>query len=517
MNKLSLLAILLMGLLLSCSKDKVNPNEVVVTNLQVTLNPSSFAPLTAMLSFTTDKSVSVRLRVAGQNGSASDVVHDFPMMGQAFEIPVLGLYPDAENEVEVIFLSSDGTVLDSETVSIATKPLISDMPEITINTAEEATMQNGFNFVNYFGHNSQGRPQRPFMFDAYGDIRWYLDYSEHPTLSNLFYDNGMSRLANGNLIFGDGNSGTLYEIDMLGEIVNSWSLQGFGFHHHVIEKPDGNFLVTVNDPNKETVEDVILEIDRNAGTIVNTWDLNESLDNTRRAWPTDLADLNVDWFHANALAYDVENDAIIVSGRTQGLVKLTADNEPIWILAPHRDWQTSGRGDDLNQFLLQPLDAQGAAITDEQVLDGEINHPDFEWSWYQHSPILLPDGHLMLFDNGDNRNYSFTDFSNSNAYSRVVEYNIDEANKTIQQVWSYGKDRRGETFSRIVSKVFYLEEQDHVLFAPGAVVNNGDVNGKVIEINRLSGEVVFEATIIPPMPFFNITFHSVLRFPIYGK
>ena len=309
------------------------------------------------------------------------------------------------------------------------------MPQITINVPSTSSDLE-FNLVNYFGFNANFRPQRPFIFDQFGDIRWYLDFTSSPEFSDLFFDNGMTQLRNGNLLFGNASTRRIYEIDLFGRVIDSWSLQGNDFHHHVIEKPDGNLLVTITDPTKTTVEDVIIEIDRGNAQFANTWDLNNSLDNSRRAWPTDLADLNFDWFHANAIEYSAEDDEIIVSGRTQGVVKLNAQNEVSYILAPHREWNTSGEGTDLTQFLLTPLDANDQPITDMDVLDGVSNHPDFEWSWYQHSPILMPNGNLMIFDNGDNRNYT-----NAGPYSRAVEYEIDEENKTIKQVWSYGKER----------------------------------------------------------------------------
>ncbi|MEM1260074.1 MAG: aryl-sulfate sulfotransferase, partial [Bacteroidota bacterium] len=238
----------------------------------------------------------------------------------------------------------------------------------------------------------------------------------------------------------------------------------------------------------------------------NTWDLNGSLDNSRRAWPTDLADLEVDWFHANAVEYSAGDDEIIVSGRTQGIVKLNSQNEVSYILAPHRDWSTSGSGTELSQFLLIPLDVNDQPITDADVLDGTVNHPDFEWSWYQHSPILMPNGNLMVFDNGDNRNYT-----NFGPYSRAVEYEIDEANKTIKQIWQYGKERGEETYARIVSKVSYIPENNAVLFTSGSSVSGGAAAGKVVEIDYDSKEVIFEATIIPPNSVVNISFHNVLR------
>ncbi|MEM1340346.1 MAG: aryl-sulfate sulfotransferase [Bacteroidota bacterium] len=484
-------------------------NSEVVESIGFQLNPTGYAPLTALVNLQTNQEVTLEVVVVGKNGSASNLVQQFQEVGSDFALEIVGLYPNYENELRVTFFDPSGTVLESGSIPIQTSAVINDMPRITIDQPSNAS-ELQLNFVNYFGFDRNFRPQRPFVFDQFGDIRWYLDFSSHPVLFDLFYDNGMTQLQNGNLLFGDGLSQSIYEIDFLGRIIDSWDLQGNEFHHHVIEKPDGNVLVTINDATKSTVEDVIIEIDRSTGEFITTWDLNASLDNSRRAWPTDLADLNFDWFHANAIEYSAQDNEIIVSGRTQGIVKLNTQNEVRYILAPHRAWGTAGNGTDLKQFLLTPLDAQGQEITDPDVLDGSINHPDFEWSWYQHSPILMPNGNLMVFDNGDNRNYI-----NFGPYSRAVEYKIDEENKTIQQVWSYGKERGEATYARIVSKVSYLPESNSVLFTPGSSVSFGIPSGKVVEIDYTTKQVIFEATIVPPNTVFGISFHNVLRIPFF--
>lgn len=505
--------LLLFFIILACSEeDDTTKDPVTDVQISTTLNPSGLAPLSALLSIQTVENVRVRIRILGQDGPISNIEKEFPDFDNTFSLPVLGLYADFNNTLEVELLNSSGFVIETQNVSIQTQPLSSDLPDIEINSAVRSEMTPGFNLVNYFGHNSEPFPQEAFMFDSFGKIRWYVDFTGVPNLDNLFFDNGLNRLRNGNFIFGDIRSNRLYEIDMLGNIVNTYGLGGFGFHHHVIEKPNGNFLVTVNDPSKSTIEDVIIEIDRNAEIVLNTWDLTQSLDPLRRVWETDLADLDVDWFHANGLSYNEIDNTIIVSGRTQGTVKLNEANEVVWILAPHRDWSVAGNGLNLNQFLLEPLDAQGNPINDSQVLLGWNNLDDFQWAWYQHSPVLLPNGNLMLFDNGENRNYSGT-----GTYSRAVEYRIDDTNKTIQQVWDYGEENGLANYSRIVSKVEYHSATDHVLFTPGAVQNAGTIYGKVIELDHETSDVIFEATIYAPQAFFGITFHNAQRMPIYAE
>lgn len=98
-------------------------------------------------------------------------------------------------------------------------------------------------------------------------------------------------------------------------------------------------------------------------------------------------------------------------------------------------------------------------------------------------------------------------------------YHNDESDMTVRQVWSYGNGRGGETYSRIVSKVSYSAGYNNVLFTPGTVSFSfgGDVFGKVIEVGYGSREVLFEATLRPPIAPFNITFRNVQRMSLYPE
>ena len=524
-SKIGLLTLLII-VLNSCSNDDgpvlpekpiqeepVLPSVDLITADSLILNPSGFAPLSALISLETSQPVTVAMRITGKNGPDSDVLHTFTDSGSEFAIPVHGLYPDYANTVTLNFLDAAGDSLETKTYEIQTAPLNIELPEITINIAKRDQMAEGMTFVNYLGYNENELPKKPFVFDAWGDIRWYLDYTDSPLLNKLFYDNGLERLQNGNLYFaegadfGGGGSNTIYEIDFFGAILNTWEMPGYGFHHDVVEKPNGNFLVTVNKLGATTIEDHIIEIDRESKMIINTWDLNFSLDNSR----TSLTDNTKDWIHVNAVAYDPSDDTIIVSGRTQAMIKLTQTNEVVWIMGPHVGWATSGGGTDLNQYLLQPLDAAGNPITNDAVLSGEENHPDFEWNWYQHATKLMPNGHISLFDNGDNRN-----FTGALKYSRAVEYEINATDMTVKQIWQYGTERGAEMFSFIVSDLDYLADADHMLISPGAAGPSGDKFGKSIEVDYATGEVIFEATIRSDMALGTaVVLHRTERMSFY--
>lgn len=488
------------------TKDVVPPGKVTISNEKVTLNPSGFSPLTATISLETSVATKISLRVVGKHEAETDVVKDFDDIASTHNIPVLGLYADYDNTVELIFKDASGATLGNKSYTIKTAPLPADTyPAITIDAKNTALMAPGMTLVSYFGYKDNPFPQKPFMFDDYGDVRWYFDFRTSATLSNMFYDDGMERLQNGNLYFGDGSTNTIYELDFLGNTIDRWPLNGFLFHHNVQEKPNGNFLVTVSKPGS-TIEDYIIEIDRSSKQIIRTWDLTQSLQYSRQTLTTDP----VDWIHVNAIIYDASDNTIIISGRTQALVKLDENNNVVWIMGCHKGWGIAGNGADLNNFLLQPLDKNDQPITDQNVLDGNTNHTDFEWNWYQHAPLLMPNGHVMLFDNGgDNRN-----FSGAGQYSRAVEYDINTANKTVKQIWEYGKERGAATFSHIVSDVDFLSAENHVIFSPGAV-NNATNYAKVVELDYATQNVLFEATITPQTSFYGITLHRTERLNLY--
>ena len=504
------IALAFAALLTACSaKDSVAPDAAgfAVVNEVVTVNPGGYAPLTALIHVETAVASTVKLTVVGRHGTPSDVVKTFDDLGTTHNLPVLGLYADFENTAQLTFTDAAGTVLGTKTYTVRPGPLPPGvLPVITIDTKKAGLFASGMTLVSYFGYATNSFPQTPFIFDEFGDVRWYLDFRTSPALAKLFYDNGLERLQNGNLYFGDVNSGSIYEIDMLGRVLNTWSLQGYVFHHNVQEKPNGNFLVTVTKPGLATTEDFIIEIDRTTRQIIRTWDLRASLDATRRTLTGDATD----WIHVNAVVYDPSDSTIIVSGRTQALVKLDATNHVVWILGAHKGWGTSGDGTPLAPLLLQPLGAAGQPITDPAVINGDAIHPEFEWNWYQHAPLVMSNGDVMLFDNGGtNRN-----FSGSGQYSRAVQFHIDVAAKTVRQVWTYGKERGAATFSPIVSDVDVLAPSNHVVFSPGAIVN-GTKYGKVIEMDYVTKDVVFEATLTPPLTFFNITLHRSERLSLY--
>ncbi len=464
---------------LGCQKEDVAPKilegEVLRAPIEVSLDPYGRAPLSALAVVRTHRPSTVTV----MDAAAEETRYVSPAADTLHELPVLGLYPDSLNrlEIEVTDEAGNRTI---EVVEVQTEPLPSFLPQIQIVENQSAGKAPGFTFCDFAAGNDGLYLSYPFAFDEQGAIRWALDLGFTGRLTIP-----LQRLKNGNFIVG--RVRTIYEFDLLGKEVNQWILPGFRQHHDLIEKEDGNLIVAVDKDGLETLEDHIIELGRTSGAVIREWDLRQLLDTDR----FDLVHNSNDWLHTNAVWYQEEEDALVVSGRNQGVVKVSGDNELIWILAPHKGWGKAGidgTGPETAPFLLDAVNEQGVPYP-EEVQQGLAAAPDFDWPWGQHAPMYLPNGNLLLFDNGFMRQFGQA----GSGYSRAVEYEIDEALGTVRQVWQYGKERGEEMFSNIISDVDYLEAEGNILITAGIINPAGAPHARIIELHYPNKNVLFEA------------------------
>jgi arylsulfate sulfotransferase len=395
-------------------------------------------------------------------------------------VPLHGLYPGKDNKVVLRLDDQSKAVFAETTLRVQTEELPEFFPDIDVRRADMNRMEPGWT-LSSFSVGDGGRFNTvPFIFDENGDIRWYMD---------LTFLGGMSftinRFQNGNLRVGRGN--TVFEFDQLGHEIRRWEMDGYWYHHESKEMPNGNILVAVNRQDIPTIEDHVVELNRTTGMVVRVWDLRELFESSL----IENSKNPRDWFHMNAIWYDPTDDSLILSGRNQdSVIKVSGDNELIWMLAPHRDWNENVEdavAPDMREYLLTAVDQEGFPFS-KPVQQGVEDAPDFSWSWGQHASMLLPNGNLFLFDNGLNRNFSDVQPN----YSRGVEYKIDAKKMTIQQIWQYGKDRGDGFYSRIVSDVDWLPNTGNRLINPG-IVWEGEPYALITEVTYPEKELVFEA------------------------
>ncbi|MDT0555513.1 aryl-sulfate sulfotransferase [Patiriisocius hiemis] len=472
-----LFVIVFLGVFGGCNKSSFSYDIVPL------LNPNGNTPLTAELSITSNKNCSASIRVLG----TSIYEEKFDSLGKKLKIPVLGLYPNTTNKVEVTLSHKDGETID--TIAIKTEALPNYLPSITINKINRELMEPGWHLCDIHYAKNGVSVSRPMIFDDEGEIRWLLDLSSY---NEIVWP--IQRVKNGNLMFG--SKMNIYEYDMLGNKKKTIPINtNYWLHHELIELPDGNLLLAVKKRDSYVIidgermlsnNDFIIVINPETYEVIKEWDVAKHLDVNRQ-------DLNRktkgNWIHINGLAYDESDKSIIVSGRNQGICKISWDDELKWILSPQKNWGKSGRegnGIDTNEFLLTAIDKDGKPFGKE-VQEGNVSHGNFDFPWGQHAPEVLPNGNILLFDNGYLRN-----FNKEISYSRAVEYDIDEENMQVKQVWEYGKDKGSEYAALLISEADRLLKTNNRLITFGYVLPG---KGKIIETTYPKGEEVFEATL----------------------
>lgn len=481
---------LLLSFLQSCNTGPERFEDLIKGKIGVQVNPYQRVPLGGKFDFETTVPVKVTVEVKGK----TPVKKAYSSFSTRHSIPVLGLYAGTSNEV-VLQLSTQEDKSFSKTFTLGTDPLPAFFPTIEIDQLDRSRMEPGMHLIEMLIANNGKFQSYTIIFDDAGDIRWFMDMSSTGQITYSALRNGF-----GNWLYLDWID--LYELNDLGREIKKETLYDFAGNHYLEELPNGNILmggsrkdaaVRRSDGRQVVTRfDHVLEWNRRENRPEKNWDLAAVLDIDRAVFQADYSlDFAADWFHLNSIA-KTEDGGVIASGRNQGVVKVDSDNQPQWILAPHAAWGKAGRdgnGIHTRDYLLTALDSNGKKLPPIVQL-GTKPSDGFEWSTGQHSLNWLGNGRLLLFDNGLARN-----LNNKPTYSRAVEYQIDEENRTIQQIWQYGKERGLDMYSPITSDVDVLPRTGNRLITAGNIrVNQPAPHAKLIEL--ADGEVVFECRVL---------------------
>jgi len=408
----------------------------------------------------------------------------FPESG--FHVPVFGLYADRDNDVRIHVERNQQEPLEL-TLPIET-PLSKPnedvwVPRITINTALPEQMEPGWTVAEINVEPNPGPPvvfvewTRSIAFDERGAIRWALRFDELPKGETFT----LRRSVNGNIL--TGSLDTIIEVTKLGRSVRRFTLPDHTLNHEIVQIGSkdgyegvsdgttseyfGHLLVLASKNGAATVQDHILELDAETGVLQNDWDLKQVFDPTRTTFvdPEVWAPGVGDWLHDNGLAYSAADESIIVSGRHQGVAKIRRDGSLVWLLAPHLGWN-----EPQSDKLLSAVNAAGTPYDDSVQLGeaaaGDPTAPEFDWPFGQHSPTLLPNGDVLLFDNGCSRHFGPVTAS----YSRAVIYRIDEAAMTVRQLGQFVLTKRESSY--FVSNTHQLPATGNIFIQPGGSPSN---------------------------------------------
>lgn len=462
----------------------------------VLVNPYHISPLTALVSFQTDKPAKVSLTVVGKD-KETGISHDFPEITTHHQIPVYGLY---EGDNTVILTSRSGDEIRVKELKITTEKIpLKNYAKVL--TADTKNMKSGLTFVTPGVIVNPG--SFAFAFDKNGDVRWVLT---DPIMGKM---SPLHMMKNGTLMLGSEEYDpkytvayhSLYELDLMGNIRHKIKVED-DIQHDIVQLPNGNYLALVNTTGKPTICDSVVEFTPD-NEVVDRFEIDAIMGLQNERIPRTLEHYlykdnykrdKMDAMHLNSLNYDPEDDSIIMTARFFNfLMKIDRKTKEIkWILAnPNNPWMTPA----LKQKLLKPLDK------------------DFDYIYGAHAAKPQGNSRFTVLDNGLYRdiydqgaNGPIDTYNPQNSWSRGVEFQVNEKDMTVSVVWEY---KRGPALYN-----HYLGDVDkyaegHYLMNFGDVVADADETigsveaslnpakqpaksfAKMIEVK--DGQLVFEA------------------------
>ena len=412
----------------------INDTNYTFEDPKIIVNPYGISPLTALVIYQTKDLVSTTVEIKGKD-ELTTYTNTFKP-SKIHILPIYGLYADTDNEV---IIKENGK---TKKINIKTDKLPDDFVKPTLIEKDEDNLTNDLYFVT---PSSTGYTA---AYDVNGDVRWYLT-------DNFIWD--IQRLNNGHLLLSSNRlinppyyTVGLVEMDLLGKIYYEYTLPG-GYHHDVFEMKNGNFLIASDNFDEGTVEDYIVEMDRSTGIIINEYDLKDIIptDEGNNAYTTDY-----DWFHNNSVWYDKNTNSITLSGRHKdAVINIDYTSKKLnWILGDSTNWS-----DKYKKYFFSKKD-------------------DTEWQYAQHAAMVLPNGNIFLFDNGNNRSKIESEYiSSEDNYSRGVIYKLDKENMTVEQVFEYGKELGSDFYSPYISDVDYLDDNHYIIHSGGTSYKDGKV------------------------------------------
>ncbi|WP_419508332.1 aryl-sulfate sulfotransferase [Blautia sp.] len=421
----------------------------------VVQNPFKYSPLTAVILFDTEEECEVRVTVKGKT-EAADITGTTDA-AVSHRVPVIGLYPGQENTVVLELLDASGKTTDSKEIKITTDELPESMAQAV--TVVKSSGESAIPLTMVYGQ----RVRYSYAYDCMGDVRWYMSRK-----TNKF---GIHPLSGGKFLFADADIGNVnvsrpdatdfYETDYLGRAYQLYYIAN-GAHHDITEKePGGNFMILTN--SGETYYwDMVQEIDRETGEVVNELKLNELFHNKYAT--------QIDWAHLNTVSYQPDEDTVLISVRNlSSVVKVNwTTKEIVWILGGTEIW----KGTEFEKYVLKA--------------DG-----DFIEHFYQHSTYQLEqnlDGNpetqeICMFDNHSSFFKSrIKDYYDDPGESYILVYSVDPEKRTVKQI-----KKLPMVYSHITSNAFYDEASNHIF---GICGYGGETTGMTYEFDYDTGEII---------------------------
>lgn len=471
-----------------------SPGPVILSG--PTFIPATNAPLAGTLQLTT--SVNSRVSVLVSDGTNTWERDFFDFTTNHSEI-LLGFKPARTNLIQVtVYDENRNATTSPQLLTFVTAPLPAGFPTSVVLQSVPSMMEPGYTLCFVLNRNAVNG--YIVIMDNSGEVVWYW-------LSPVvFSDVDVRQLDNGDLFIPQQPpANNFLEINMLGQTVSTLSpATGYPIDEHDGVPTDHGTILYISDitrsvsnfPSSFTVSNAplttanvedtpVVEMSATNSALLGTWSPINLLNPTRITYLTANSPKGIDNEHGNAVL-DVTNDnCIIESLRNQNAVfKFTRAGQLKWILGEPANWGTN-----LQKYLLTP---EGTP---------------FEWNYGQHGPMITPQGTLLVYDDGNFRaNPWDPPIADQTNYSRGVEFNIDETNMQVSQVWDTTQADEDRLYTAALGKTQWLPQRRNVLVTYGFVSYVNGVHPSAYAPNATMARII-EYTHDPvPQVVFDLSF-----------
>ncbi len=393
-------AAVLLTLLAACSSDSpTGTTDPTIIFARIDANPNNVVSAVVSAQLRDARSVYVEY---GTDSTLSERTPDVAATGGNVVIPVLGLKASTAYLMRVV-ATAPGAITRGAITAFRTGDLPADIPPFSI-TATGAPSPGYVMFGTSAGDTALGGFYA-LIVDNAGTIVWYRRFATQVT--------DFQRQPNGHFTVFSSLSGAprhFYELDGLANVVGEYSAAGnieTGAHELRLV-PGGGFalfgirdsmmdLTAIGGPASAPVQGTVVEYHRPAGGVL-LWSAFDHMAIDEAAPDIPVVTARYDPWHANAMDIDADGNLLVSFRNNDGIVKIDASTGAVL-------WRMGGRRNQF-AFLNDPL--------------GGFSH--------QHGVRRLPNGNIILFDNGN---------LHTPPVSRAVEYRVDETVHTAQMVWEY--------------------------------------------------------------------------------